>query len=1000
MPEETILLARRSIVAILALFVAHAMVLFVFGRNGHGPLLSNLIQLAIGVGALSIVVRAASRSDSFARRVWLLVATALIVWNAAQAFITYYENVLRVPYSSPYPSDPLLFFWVMPLFMVLVIDEETASSSIDWIPVMDFAQVVIVAVAIHQSTLAAPVFWQTPSGWLLGRTWDATNMRDALLTALLLLRAMAARHPLVRSIFLRITAFFVCYQVADILYHYGEEYWGFVTGSHWDLLWSLPFLVLAVAAATWNHLDESDLQTSLAHTERVKRILVVSSLVLPIVVLFLGIQIHDERPYVALTLVFTSLACVGARLLLTQFRHERAEKLQSALYRIANAASSAVDLPELYRAIHKILGDLMYAKNCYIALYDADMDFVSFPYFVDEEDQEAPPARKARRGLTEYVLRTGHPLLANPDVLDDLARQGEVTRVGAPSLDWMGVPLRKGDVVFGVLALQSYEPRIRYDERELQILTFVSQQIASVVWQKRVQQAIVESEANFRALAENAAAVIVIYDENRFHYLNPAALKILGYAWDEISRIGPITVVHPDDRRRVMRAMKVADSRSTIATRFEFKVRTKNGAVRILEASGNRITFKGNPAVVGVAVDITERKQFEEQLRQAVKMEAVGRLSGGVAHDFNNLLTVIQLSTQDLKEELAGQERSMGQLELIQDAANRAASLTRQLLAFSRQQLMQSRILNLNTVVTEMEKMLRRVIGEDIDFRTAPAAELGSVRADPSQVEQVILNLVVNARDAMPHGGKLTLETANVNIDEEYARLHVGMRPGRYVMLAVSDTGTGMDRETQAHVFEPFFTTKGIGKGTGLGLSTVYGIVKQSEGYISVYSEVGHGSTFKVYLPSVDAPAAQPVAQPAVKPSQVGTETVLLVEDEPSLRKLVEHNLRALGYNVLAVEHAAEVESFAASVAGPIDLLLTDVVMPEMSGQEVVKRLTKIRPGVKVIYMSGYTPEAVLDGDTKDSTVGFLQKPFTNAELRQKVRAMLDLRATAASTSN
>jgi signal transduction histidine kinase len=423
----------------------------------------------------------------------------------------------------------------------------------------------------------------------------------------------------------------------------------------------------------------------------------------------------------------------------------------------------------------------------------------------------------------------------------------------------------------------------------------------------------------------------------------------------------------------------------------EWRHRTKDGTIIDVDIARHTLTFAGRPAALAIARDITQRKSLEAQLRQAQKMEAVGLLAGGVAHDFNNLLTVI-LGSADLLLDTLGRDRpERGEAEEIRKAGLRAADLTRQLLAFSRQQVLAPQVLDLNEVVATMDKILRRVIGEDIDLRTVPSRDLRAVRADPGQLEQVVVNLAVNARDAMPTGGTLTIETANVELDEAYAREHAAvLKPGHYVMLAVSDTGVGMDAETQARIFEPFFTTKPKGKGTGLGLATVYGIVKQSGGYIWVYSEPGHGTSFKVYLPHVTE-AAGPVGQSPVPPVSVrGSETVLLVEDEEMVRNLVQKVLRANGYTVIVAASGSEAEQVAAQHAGRIHLLMTDVVLPGLNGRQVAQFLSAVRPGIRVLYLSGYTNDAIVHHGVLEPDVAFLQKPFTPAVLGRKVREVLD----------
>ncbi|MGA9571175.1 MAG: CHASE4 domain-containing protein [Candidatus Acidiferrales bacterium] len=399
--------------------------------------------------------------------------------------------------------------------------------------------------------------------------------------------------------------------------------------------------------------------------------------------------------------------------------------------------------------------------------------------------------------------------------------------------------------------------------------------------------------------------------------------------------------------------------------------------------------------VIGVALDITDRKQLADQLRQSQKLQAIGELAGGVAHDFNNLLMVVKGHAEMLLDRLPRgsadrQNLALQNVEQIQQAAERAAALTRQLLAFSRMQVLQPRVLDLNEVVAGMIQMVSRVIGANIELAFLPGADLGRVKADPSQIEQVALNLVVNARDAMPDGGRLTIETSNVQLERDYATQHAVVDPGPYVMLTVSDTGTGMDAATKARIFEPFFTTKAQGRGTGLGLATVYGVVKQSGGYVWVYSELGHGTTFKVYLPMVQAPAEKTAPEKVVQGHEPGTETILFVEDEQSVRELVSEYLSARGYQVLDASDGQQALEMAAAHTGKIQLLITDVVMPRLSGRELAARLTAARPDLKILYISGYTDDSVFRHGVLQGGMDFLQKPFNLKALAAKIREVLE----------
>ncbi len=422
-----------------------------------------------------------------------------------------------------------------------------------------------------------------------------------------------------------------------------------------------------------------------------------------------------------------------------------------------------------------------------------------------------------------------------------------------------------------------------------------------------------------------------------------------------------------------------------------FRIRTRKGDYRVGEFAATPQYREGQLAgILGICRDVTERLSLEQQLRQAQKMEAVGRLAGGVAHDFNNILTAITGYADLLLEDLGTTDRRRDDIAEIRKAAERAAGLTRQLLAFSRQQVMQVRVLDLNDVVADTQNMLGRLLGEDIALVTRLDPALGAVKADPGQLEQVIMNLAVNARDAMPGGGKLTIETANAELDDTYVREHFPARPGSYVMLAVSDTGTGMSDEVQSHLFEPFFTTKEKGKGTGLGLATVYGIVKQSGGYIWVYTEPGHGTTFKIYLPRVAGAPAQRASGPKASPVGAGTETVLLAEDEAAVRAVARHALERQGYTVLEASSGEAALDLAERHSGRIHLLLTDVIMPGMNGRALALRLSELRPDLRVVYMSGYTEEAITRHGVLEPGLTYVQKPFTPEGLARKVREVLD----------
>ena len=531
----------------------------------------------------------------------------------------------------------------------------------------------------------------------------------------------------------------------------------------------------------------------------------------------------------------------------------RVEALSSALYRIAEKSSSAHDLQQFFAAVHGIVDELMYARNFYIALYDPESDLLTFPYFVDEQDT-APAPKKLGRGLTDYLIRAGQPLLATPEVLQAMEDRGEVARNGSRSLDWMGVPLKVNSHTFGALVVQTYSKNIRYGERDKEILIFVARQLASAVEIKKNEQALRRSEARYRSLVQSS--VYGIYRsslEGRFLDVNPALIAMLGYgSAEQVLLLDPTKDVfaHTEEHTRLIEEFR----RTGRLDGMEVKWKRSDGMAITVRISGRAVSSADEPADVleAIAEDVTDRRVLEDQFRQAQKMEAVGRLAGGVAHDFNNLLMVISGYAEVMLSALESDHLLREKALAIQQASDRATTLTRQLLAFSRKQLLELKVVDVNAIVADMERLLRPLIGENVEFVTNFSPDAAHTRADAGQLEQVLMNLVVNAKDAMLSGGTLTIQTATIVVDESHRPSPTFIRPGNYVMLSVSDTGMGMDKETQSRIFEPFFTTKEKGKGTGLGLSTVYGIVKQSGGYVMVQSEVDRGTTFQIYLPRVE----------------------------------------------------------------------------------------------------------------------------------------------------
>jgi PAS domain S-box-containing protein len=517
----------------------------------------------------------------------------------------------------------------------------------------------------------------------------------------------------------------------------------------------------------------------------------------------------------------------------------------------------------------------------------------------------------------------------------------------------------------------------------------VAERTVELEARKRAEEARRVTEERHRALFEYAPDGIVIADPQSYYLdANSSMCRMLGYTHDELVGLHASDIVVQDEIPKIGRALSVIKTKSDYQREWRF--RRKDGSVFSADVMA---TMMPDGNLLGVIRDITERKKMEEQLRMSQRMEAIGRLAGGVAHDFNNLLAVILGCSDVMLDELAAGHPAAKRAEMIRKAGVSAADLTRQLLAFSRQQMLQPQVLDLKQIVERVQVLLTRLIGENIELTVLLEPSLWNVKADPGQIEQVLLNLAVNARDAMPQGGRLTIEARNVELDASDVKEQQQVIAGPYVMLVVEDTGSGMDRETQSRIFDPFFTTKELGKGTGLGLATVYGIVTQSGGHIWVYSEPGQGSAFKVYLPRVEN-EAQPVKGDGPEEGAVGgSETILLAEDSASLREMVRDYLESVGYTVLEAASGGDALDRAKSFAGTIQLLLTDVVMPGMSGPELAHQIACLRPGIKVIFTSGYTDDAVARHGGLDPAIAFIQKPYRPKALARKIREVLEVHA-------
>ena len=582
---------------------------------------------------------------------------------------------------------------------------------------------------------------------------------------------------------------------------------------------------------------------------------------------------------------------------------------------------------------------------------------------------------------SQYLLAHKTPLVienAQTDprqspIHDLMRRRGTVSQ--------LLLPLLVEDEVVGSLGLDAIEPR-PFSTEEVDLAQRVAEQVSAVLARARLE----ETRQRLSAAVEQAAETVIITDtEDAILYVNPAFERISGYSRAEVLGQTPRILGSGQHDDAFYRELWGTISAGRV-WQGRFVNRRKDGSLYTEEATITPVRNQAGEIVNYVTVkrDVTREVELEEQFRQAQKMEAIGQLAAGVAHDFNNLLTVIHLSSRLLEKQLHPQDPLWEHVRRIQDAGQRATRLIRQLLSFSRKEIIEPRLLDLNQVIGDLSKMLRRMIREDVELLISPADDLWPVSMDATQADQVIVNLAVNARDAMPQGGNLTIETANVVLDEAYTAFHIDAQPGEYVLLTVSDTGMGMDDAVKAHLFEPFFTTKERGEGTGLGLATVYGIVKQSGGHIGVYSEVGRGTTFKIYLPRAEEAAAELLSRAALSAPVRGTETVLVVEDADGIRDLTVGVLKAHGYQVLVARNGVEALELSERHEGPIHLLLSDVVMPRMSGQELAEQLQSQRPETRVLYASGYADEAIAHRGS------FLRKPFTLEGLTRKVRAVLD----------
>jgi two-component system cell cycle sensor histidine kinase/response regulator CckA len=942
---------RKLLILALVVIGLHIYVTLTLGTSPAGSFLTNSLQVFASGLAVAMCFGARRRGRGMTRPFWLLVACGMATWSLANLGWMYYENWLRAP--VPRFSIVRFLFAVQGVFyaIALFLDKEKDSPIIDTETFLDSVQIAIVFISVFFGLYYVQLLQGTPmlAGELI-LTWIFVAI-NVILTALAAIQMWAAQAQRLRSLYGGLAFFLLLYTIGSGIAESLQVKRQLQTGTWYDLGWTLPFLAGAIWAARWKESPEAP--SPVPSRPRTLGNLAFTNVMLglpPLLVLGLVAPLGREWRLIGFSLLAISIACYAARLAVTQYRHVQTAE---AVQRHTRAMESALEGMAMLNAA----GQFTYMNSAHARLfgYSSPSELLGKSWHVLYQPE----------GVARF----------EKDVLPQVFAEG----------GWRGEAhaLRRDGTLF---------------PQELSITRLSDGALVCVcrdiTERLNAERARTEAEAKYRTLIEQVAAISYIAEigvSAEWHYVSPQIGSILGYSPEEwlTSSSEWMRHVHPEDHAIVENAE--AASHRGEPFQAEYRMIRKDG--RVIWVSDNAVVVRdaqGHSLMEGIIVDITERKQLEVQLQQSRRMEAVGRLAGGVAHDFNNLLTIIKGYTELALNRTGIRAGLRSDIERIEDAAERAATLVRQLLAFGRKQVLQPKALDLNSIVLGLDKLLRRLMGADIEMKTLVGEDVGTVKADLGQIEQVIMNLVVNARDAMPNGGGLTIETANVDLDSTYARDHATVRPGHYVMLAVTDTGVGMDAETVSHIFEPFYTTKGGTSGTGLGLATVYGIVKQSGGYIWVYSEPDKGSSFKVYLPRVDEPAETPQTIKKQTGARKGTETILLVEDEPAVRELTRMVLAAQGYSVVEALNSEDAERLSETHGTQIHLLLTDVVMPGLSGRELARRITARHPKMKVLYMSGYTQNVIAGGGTLETGIAFLQKPFAPATLVEKVRDVLD----------